>query len=90
MKAIDPQGTITLNIRGITAAMRNAGLDVARIDEADAVKEVERKKRRERGWLRSLVEREEQKMEVPQDRILEGLEVADGRVERWIEIPLVF
>jgi platelet-activating factor acetylhydrolase len=89
MKAIDPQTITTLNIRGITAVMRNAGLEVSRIDEADVVKEVERKRRREKGWWASFAGKEEEKVEVPPDRILEGLDV-DGKVERWVEIPLVF
>jgi hypothetical protein len=54
MKAVDPEGTTTLNIRGITAAMRNAGLDVRRIDEKSVVKmkkrqDDEREKRRGRN-----------------------------------------
>lgn len=107
MKAIDAQDTIVLNTRGITAAMRNAGLDIRRVDESVVLKrcreEEERRRRKERGWFGGLVGRSKEEEDsglgtgkkgrignAPEDRILEGLKVADGKGGRWIEIPLVF
>lgn len=79
MKAIDPEGTIKLNVRAITAAMRNSGLDAQRPVE------------KSNSWF-DWGRREEDgdgDGEV-HDNILDGGEVwSDGRREkRWVELPL--
>jgi hypothetical protein len=47
MKAVDPEYIMQLNIRAITQAMRNSGLDVRRVDEGERLEEMAREKR---GW----------------------------------------
>ena len=83
MKAIDPEGTIILNIRGITAVMRSAGLDVRRIDQPQS-------QRVAKGgwfsWRRSNNDAEHKIEKEEEDTILRS----DGTGGRWIAIPLVF
>ena len=85
MKAIDPEGTIILNVRAITAVMRNAGLEVRRIDAP---------KTEAKGWFgrwRATPEEGTETSEVEgEDRILSGDREVEGTGGRWSQIALVF
>ena len=85
MKAIDPEGTIILNVRAITAVMRNAGLEVRRIDAP---------KTEAKGWFgrwRATPEEGIETSEVEcEDRILSGDKEVESTGGRWNQVPLVF
>ena len=87
MKAIDPKATINLNVRAITAVMRNAGLEVRRIDAP-------KPSQRSEGWFgrwRVASEGEGQNSEAEsEDRILSGDKDVEGTGGRWVQVPLVF
>ncbi|ETN46801.1 uncharacterized protein HMPREF1541_00990 [Cyphellophora europaea CBS 101466] len=77
MKAVDPNGTMVMNVRAVTQTMRNAGIQgIARVDDAK-VREARRKEReRETGlWDRFFGGKqtlpEEEEKEEPRDDILE-------------------
>lgn len=84
MKAIDPEGTIILNVRAITAVMRNAGLEVRRIDAPKA------EARRWFGRWRAAPESEGETVVETEDRILSGDKDVQGSGGRWVQIPLIF
>ena len=97
MKAIDPEGTIILNVRAITAVIRHTGLDVRRIDapkpddsrwfgrwRAAAAPNPESEPEPEGESVRVLYPETE-------DRILSGdNKDVQGTGGRWVQIPLVF
>ena len=81
MKAIDPIGTMKLNVSAIAAVMRGPGLDVENV--------VENKERS--GWLGWLAGgKHEVEGEAKQpDGILSGEAWTDGkREDRWQEVKL--
>lgn len=83
MKAIDPIGTMKLNVRAITAVMRGAGLEVE-----DVVESKERSGSGWLGWLGRGKHEIEDEGKQP-DAILIGEAWTDGKREsRWEEVKL--
>lgn len=85
MKAVDPEGTIILNIRAITQVMRNGGLDVGRIDAPKP-----RRPRWYRRWRDAGQDSDANGEARAEDRILSGDKDVEGTGGRWVEIGPVF
>ena len=78
MKAVDPEYIMTLNVRAITQAMRNAGLDVERIDENERKEQTAKEKR---GWAFWRT--------VENEAIEQKDDILDEEGARWVKLPLV-